>query len=171
MDTIKRLCGVYRGVVRDTRDPDKQRRLKISVQTTPGEVTGWVWPMEPSSIHTEVPVVGQGVWVMFIGGDPEYPVWTGSFGKNKGLNKKIFIKPLANTQSLTGITTYLIVTTKPDGTSEVDLVASLLAMADKLKTLNTRVEALETKVEALEGTVETLVTQMATKSETGHTHP
>jgi len=39
------------------------------------------------------------------------------------------------------------------------------------KTLNTRVETLETKVEALEGTVETLVTQMATKSETGHTHP
>ena len=75
MDSIKRLYGVYRGVVQDNSDPQTQRRLKVQVQTTGIEVTDWAWPMEPSSIHTEVPVVGQGVWITYVGGDPEYPVW------------------------------------------------------------------------------------------------
>lgn len=29
------------------------------------------------TFHRSVPVVGQMVWVMFIAGDPEYPVWVG----------------------------------------------------------------------------------------------
>jgi hypothetical protein len=84
MDSIKRLYGVYRGVVQDNKDPQKQRRIKVQVQTTGREVTDWAWPMEPSSIHTDVPVVGQGVWIVYVGGDPEFPVWSGVFGKNQG---------------------------------------------------------------------------------------
>jgi len=164
MDSIKRLYGVYRGVVQDNRDPKKQRRIKVQVQTTGIEVTDWAWPMEPSSIHTDVPVVGQGVWITYVGGDPEFPVWSGVFGKNQGKNKQIFVKPLADSVSLTGLTAHIIVVKQSDGTSEVDLTATLVALANKVKTLETKVTTLEGKVSTLEGKVTTL-------EGTSHTHP
>jgi hypothetical protein len=164
MDSIKRLYGVYRGVVQDNRDPQTQRRLKVQVQTTGTEITDWAWPMEPSSIHTDVPVVGQGVWVTYVGGDPEYPVWAGVFGKNQGTNKQIFIKPLANSVSLTGLTSHVVTVNQSDGTSEVDLTATIMALANKVKVL-------EGKVTTLEGKVTTLESQMLTKASTSHTHP
>lgn len=150
MDPIKRLYGVYRGVVKDNRDPQKQRRLQVQVQTTGNETTDWAWPMEPSSIHTDVPVIGQGVWVTYVGGDPEYPVWLGSFGKNQGKNKQMFVKPLADSVSLTGLTDHIIVLKQSDGTSEVDLTATLMALANKVKTLEGKVTTLESKVATLE---------------------
>ena len=156
MDPVTRYYGVYRGVVKDTKDPQKQRRLKVSItQTTGNEVTDWAWPMEPSSISADVPVVGQGVWVNFIGGDPDYPVWSGVFGKNQGKNKKIFIKPLDNKTSLTGLTAHVITTKQSDGTIEVDLISTIMALANKVKTLETKVTTLEGKVTTLEGKAHT----------------
>jgi len=152
---IKRFYGVYRGVVVDRNDPENLRRIKAKVQITGSEVTNWIWPVEPSSIHTEVPVVGQGVWVTYLGGDPEYPVWLGSFGKNQGPNKQILIKPLENSVSLTELTAHIIVVNQSDGTSEVDLTATLMALANKVKTLETKVTTLEGKVATLEGKAHT----------------
>lgn len=144
MDDIKRYYGVYRGVVQDNKDPQSQRRLRVSIpQTTGAEVTDWAWPVDPASISPTVPVIGQGVWVSYIGGDPEYPIWMGTFGTNQGKNKKISIKPLDNTVSLTSISSYLVTVKNPDGTTEVDLTASLLSMAQKLVNLETRVHTLE----------------------------
>jgi hypothetical protein len=154
-DPIKRLYGVYRGVVKGNKDPQNQRRLQIQVQTTGNEVTDWAWPIEPSSIHTDVPVIGQGVWVTYIGGDPEYPVWSGSFGKNQGKNKQIFIKPLADSVSLTGLTAHVIIIKQPDGTSEVDLTATIMALANKVKVLEGKVTTLESKVTTLESKAHT----------------
>ena len=145
MDGTKHLHGVYRAVVKDNRDPDNLRRLRLQVQTTGTEITDWAWPVEPAGIHVNVPEIGQGVWVSYIGGDPEYPIWHGQFGKNQGKSKPISMKPLKDTVSLTGITTYLVVNTLKDGTKEVDLVASLVAMANKLKDHETRIHALEIK--------------------------
>jgi hypothetical protein len=150
MDSVKRLYGVYRGVVKNNNDPQNQRRLKLQVQTTGSEVTDWAWSVEPSSIHTAVPVVGQGVWVSYIGGDPEYPIWHGSFGKNQGTNKQIQINPLSNSENLTGLTSHIVVVQQADGTSEVDLTATIVALANKIKTLES---------------------QMLTKASTSHTHP
>ena len=31
----------------------------------------------PHSVHIKVPDVSQGVWVMFVGGDKNFPVWIG----------------------------------------------------------------------------------------------
>jgi hypothetical protein len=157
MDSIKRLYGVYRGVVKDNKDPQNQRRLKVQVQTTGVEVTDWVWPIEPSSIHTEVPVIGQGVWIAYIGGDPEYPVWSGAFGKNQGKNKQIFVKPLDNSVSLSGITSLVILKDNPDGTTEMDLTATIIAMAQRIKNHEDRIASLES--------------QITQKANISHTHP
>jgi hypothetical protein len=164
VDSVKRLYGIYRGVVKDIKDPNKQRRIKISIPQVSGtEVSEWAWPIEPSSINTDVPVVGQGVWISFIGGDPDYPVWSGAFGKNQGKNKKIFIKPLDNKTSLTGLSAHIVTIKNADGTTDVDLTATLMALANKVKTLETKVTTLEGKVTTLEGKVTTLQGQ-------AHTH-
>lgn len=164
MDPVNRYYGLYRGVVKDNKDPQKQRRLKLSIpQTTGTETTEWAWPMEPSSISTDVPGIGQGVWVNFIGGDPEYPVWNGSFGKNQGKNKKMFIKPLADSVSLTGLTPYLKTTKLNDGTTEVDLTDTLMLMANKLK-------AYETRIASLESQLTTLHTTLGTRTAPNHVH-
>jgi hypothetical protein len=144
VDDIKRHYGIYRGVVQDNKDPQSQRRLRVSIpQITGSEVTDWAWPVDPSSVSPAVPVIGQGVWVAFIGGDPEYPIWMGTFGTNQGKNKKLSFKPLDNTVSLTSISSYLITVTNPDGTIEVDVTASLIAMAQKLANHETRIHTLE----------------------------
>lgn len=136
--------GIYRGVVKDNADKQKQRRVKVIVpQITGEEVSNWAWPLEPSNIHTEVPVVGQGVWVSYIGGDPDYPVWFGAFGTHKGKSKVYHVKPLANSVSLTGLTPYIITVSRPDGTVEIDLTDTLIAMAQTLKDHEERIQALE----------------------------
>lgn len=82
MDIIKRLHGAYRAVVVDNKDPDHLRRIKVRVSTTGTSsleptITNWVWPM----ISTKrPPAIGSGVYVFYVGGDPEYPVWIGEFG-------------------------------------------------------------------------------------------
>ena len=77
MDLIKRLQGIYRATVVDNRDPNHLRRLRVKVQTTGMEqsaVTNWIWPV----ISTKrPPAIGDAVFVLYVGGDPEYPVWIG----------------------------------------------------------------------------------------------
>lgn len=170
-DPVKRLHGIYRGVVKANVDPNSQRRIQVQVQTTGSETTEWVWPVEPANFSIEAPVIGQGVWVSYVGGDPEYPVWHGAFGKNQGKNKHLYIKPLADSVSLTGLTDHIIVIKQPDGTSEVDLTSTLVALANKVKTLEGKVTVLEGKVTTLEGKVTTLEAQILTKASTSHTHP
>jgi hypothetical protein len=156
--------GVYRGIVKDVKDPQNQRRVKVSVtQLTGNEVTDWAWPMEPSNISTDVPTVGQGVWVKFIGGDLGYPIWFGSYGKNQGKNKKIFIKPLADSISLVGLTPYLKTNKNTDGTTEVDLTDTLILMVNKLKSYETRIASLESQLLTLHNT-------LATRTSPSHTH-
>ena len=76
---IKRFYGIYRGVVVDRNDPENLRRIKAKVQITGSEVTNWIWPVYSTA---KPPAIGQGVWVIYIGGDAEYPVWLGSFGNS-----------------------------------------------------------------------------------------
>ena len=157
MGQIKTLNGVYRAVVADTNDPQNQNRVKLFIQTNPTEKTDWVWSLEPASTHTAAPITGQGVWVMFEGGDPSFPLWFGEFGTHKDQSKKVFIKPLKNSVSLSGLSSYLIVNSNPDGTKEVDLVDTLVAMANKLKNNEDRITSLEA--------------QMSTKASISHSHP
>jgi hypothetical protein len=79
MDSIKRLYGVYRAVVVDNKDSTNLRRVKVQSQATGAEVTDWVWPVYATA---KPPAIGQGVYILYLGGDPEFPVWIGTFGNS-----------------------------------------------------------------------------------------
>jgi len=92
----KRFYGVYRGVVADSNDPDNLGKLKLQVPQILGSaVTSWAWPVIPAELSFVNPTTtqgitdsaitidslepGSGVWVMFEGGDPNFPLWIGRF--------------------------------------------------------------------------------------------
>lgn len=156
--------GIYRAVVKDNKDPKNLKRLKLQIaQVTGNEVTDWVWPSDLNGISTKIPDIGQGVWVKYIGGDPEYPMWLGVFGKQSDKSKKIYIEALLNSVNTTPISSYLVIKTQQDKSKEVDLTATLVAIANTLKSFETRITTLEGKVTTLKNT-------LATKTTTGHTH-
>lgn len=157
MEKINRAFGIYRGVVKKIDDPLQQNRIQVELQTAPGQITDWVWPVEPSGITTEAPSIGQGVWVSFQGGDHEFPVWHGDFGVNKSESKQIHIKPLKNSVSTTGLEDQIIFKVNNNGTREVDLTATIVAMATKIKNHETRIASLES--------------QITQKANISHTHP
>jgi hypothetical protein len=76
----RRFYGFYRGIVFDNNDPLGKRRLRIQVpQVLFDAVTDWAWEVENTGQN--LPSIKDGVWVTFEGGDPSYPIWTGTFGK------------------------------------------------------------------------------------------
>ena len=153
----EKFFGQYRGVVVDNKDPEGHRRIKVKIpQLNDVDVTNYVWPQEVSSVRSEVPDIGDGVWIIFEGGDPSYPIWCGTFGKPKK-DKRVNIKVLRDTTSLTGIqNTHIITERTANGTTEVDLVATLLVMANKIKTLETDLALVRTT--------------LATRTSNQHTH-
>ena len=75
-----RFYGLYRGIVYRNDDPDKRSRLQLKVpQIFADQPTGWAWSSGDNGTGGQVPAVGAGVWVMFEGGDPSFPVWIGAF--------------------------------------------------------------------------------------------
>jgi hypothetical protein len=45
-------------------------------------ITDWAWVKDANGVRVNPPKIGQGVWVQFEGGDPSFPVLTGTFGDN-----------------------------------------------------------------------------------------
>jgi hypothetical protein len=137
----RRFYGVYRGSVYDIKDPLNKRRIKVVVPQVLGDFpTEWIWAREDASTKTQVPAVGQGVFVMFEGGDPSHPIWMGTFGKNADSGKHGLIKPLS---ASTTLQSSIVTATFSDGTIEVDILATLVALANKVHTLETQVAALQ----------------------------
>lgn len=80
MDKVSRYYGLYRGIVKDNKDPENLRRIKVLVPQITGDfVSNWVWPILSTK---RPPAINQGVWVSYIGGDLEYPIWIGEYGKD-----------------------------------------------------------------------------------------
>ena len=77
----KRHWGKYRGTVIDNQDVPPKGRLLVSV---PGIViTNWAMPCVPfASVFAGTfirPEINSNVWVEFERGDPDKPIWTGSW--------------------------------------------------------------------------------------------
>lgn len=84
--------GLNRGIVTTNADPENRKRIKAQVPQLLGtQETDWAWPClpvpvattsagDPAHVHqvpSAGPKPGQGVWVMFEGGDIGKPVWIG----------------------------------------------------------------------------------------------
>jgi uncharacterized protein involved in type VI secretion and phage assembly len=76
--------GKYRGVVTDTADPLLTGRIRARVPDVMGDQeSGWAMPCVPFSGNGmgffALPDTGAGVWIEFEHGDPDYPIWAGTW--------------------------------------------------------------------------------------------
>ena len=80
-----KYCCKYRGMVADRNDPLQLGRLKLRVPSILADaVTGWAWPASPYAGKgigfLFIPQVDDLVWVEFVEGDLEHPIWSGCSG-------------------------------------------------------------------------------------------
>jgi hypothetical protein len=75
--TSKRFRGIYRGLVVDNSDPESLMRLRVKAPDVLGDNKAWALPCIPVGAVV-VPGIGAGLWIMFEGGDPRFPVWIGT---------------------------------------------------------------------------------------------
>jgi len=92
-----RFFGMYRGVV-VTATPEGVLTLKVP-QVLANQITGPAMPVGNALL--DMPGLGEGVWVMFEGGDPSYPLWLGKFYPDTILR----IQPVETTPDEIGIDT------------------------------------------------------------------
>lgn len=123
----KQYPGIYRATVYSNKDPLKKRRLRLIVPVIGGDAPmNWAYPLEASSVKLEPPATGQGVWVMFENGDPAFPVWVGTFGKELSKKYPLLANRIASTEVTPQIVDLLSLKKFSDGTNEVDLSQTLL---------------------------------------------
>jgi len=76
MSSDKRFYGIYQGLVIDNQDPESRGRITVQVpQVTGSAVTDWVAVCSQGG--GLAPNVGDAIWIMYIAGDPNFPVWMG----------------------------------------------------------------------------------------------
>ena len=122
----EKYYGTYRGTVYSTRDPLNKRRIRVTVPQVLGSApTEWAWPVDSSGAHQHIPAIGQGVWVMFEGGDPSFPLWTGTFGKYKGTGYQVKVTDLPKVS-------YPATMTRHIKDSEFDVIAAIADLANKV---------------------------------------
>lgn len=105
----RRFYGKYRGFVENNEDPEKLGRLLVKVPSVLGDkVAVWAFPCVPYGGMANqgfffIPEKKAGVWIEFEEGDPEFPIWVGTFWSKPG-GKSESPKP-----------------NKPDGSEEGDI--------------------------------------------------
>lgn len=89
----QQFLGKYRGIVVNNKDPEKLGRLRLKIPSVLGEseeaITDWAWPCLPFGGLAEqgmafVPEVDAKVWVEFEEGNPDLPIWVGTFWSKPG---------------------------------------------------------------------------------------
>ena len=88
-DDGTRHFGKYRGTVANTIDPEFRARLQAIVPDVLGtQPTTWAMPAAPyaglGAGFVALPPVGAGVWIEFERGDPDFPIWSGSWWGSAG---------------------------------------------------------------------------------------
>jgi uncharacterized protein involved in type VI secretion and phage assembly len=99
--------GKYRGIVTDIQDPLMLGRIKARVPEVLGDQdSGWALPclaFGGSQMGFFVlPDVGAAVWMEFEHGDPDYPIWAGSwFGSQADMPSDLITPPYKKTMLVT----------------------------------------------------------------------
>ena len=82
--------GIYQGVVCNLKDPEKRGRIKTIIPSVLGDSIESAWCEPCVNVAYDdggdicLPPIDELVWIMFIEGDPNRPVWLGSWwSKNK----------------------------------------------------------------------------------------
>jgi uncharacterized protein involved in type VI secretion and phage assembly len=93
--------GKYRGIVVDRNDPEQLGRLKVQVPSLLGDaVTGWAFPVAPYAGNDLgiffIPQVGDVVWVEFVEGEIDHPLWTGCGWAKPGGQSEIPVEAQQN---------------------------------------------------------------------------
>ncbi len=102
-----KFYGKYRGIVTDIQDPLMQGRIKAKVPEVLGDdESGWALPclaFGGSRMGFFVlPDVGSTVWMEFEHGDPDYPIWAGSwFGSKADMPSQLMSPPFKKTMIMT----------------------------------------------------------------------
>ena len=81
---IKQYFGKYRGTVFNNVDLMNTGRIQAIVPDVLGPVPStWAMPCLPfSGVQSGswmIPSIGAGVWIEFEGGDPDFPIWSGTW--------------------------------------------------------------------------------------------
>lgn len=149
--------GVYRGTVYSNRDPANQGRLKIQIpQLLAATPTEWAWPVTDEIVQNKLPEVGQGVWVMFEGGNIDFPIWLGVFGKPQTSGSRMYVGSLPSDSYPATIVT----SAGFSGKLHLQLIDTLIALANAVNTLETDVSTLQGQVSSLQSDVTDLQTRV-----------
>lgn len=77
--------GIYQGIVTNIKDPEKRGRIKVRCPDVLGNSTESAWcdPMIPVAYDNGgdfcIPAKDEAVWLQFIAGDANRPVWLGGW--------------------------------------------------------------------------------------------
>lgn len=110
------ILGVHRATVVSTQDPAGKKRLRLRIPQLFGDTpTDWVEPAVPGGM---IPAPGTPVWVMFVGGNANQPVYL------SGADLSGYVT-LAGSQTFTGNKTW----SRPSNANAIILSPSELATA------------------------------------------
>lgn len=77
--------GIYQGIVTSIKDPEMRGRIKVKIPNVLGADTESAWCDPCISVAYDgggdffIPPIDETVWIMFIEGDVNRPVWLGSW--------------------------------------------------------------------------------------------
>jgi hypothetical protein len=75
MSFDKRFYGIYRAICIDNEDPEGMGRITMQIPQVLGEAIT-TWADQITGLPNPDP--GTVVWAMFLGGDPNFPLWIGA---------------------------------------------------------------------------------------------
>ena len=84
----KKYFGIYQGIVTNLNDPEKRGRIKVKCPDVLGTTeSAWCDPMIQVAYDNGgdfcMPQKKEAVWLMFIAGDSNRPVWMGGWWQSK----------------------------------------------------------------------------------------